>query len=304
MENVIWFDRIRKEDVSSVGGKGANLGEMVSIGMPVPLGFAVTTKSFDDFIINAGIADEIDRLIRQTNVDDTHKLIETSNKIKQLIISKEMPAVIKNKIVEAYKNLSYSDKIEDEKLISLISAGRDMALVAVRSSATTEDLPTASFAGQQATYLNIKGIKDLLENVKKCWASLFEPRAIFYRSKQKFTHSSISVIIQKMVNAEKSGVMFTRNPTSGDDTILIEATWGLGEMLVSGEVNPDSYTLGKDGKILAIEINHKEKMKIRDSISDLTVELNIPENKTEAQVLLEDLLILIFQFRFQLIKWY
>lgn len=285
MEFVVWLDKVGKDDGPIVGGKGANLGEMIGLGMPVPFGFVVTTKAFDYFMGLNNNAEIIRQIIDKTNVDDTKNLIESSDKIKKLIVSQEMPAGIKNEITEIYRNLSYSDRVGSEKLMSLISAGRDMALVAVRSSATTEDLPTASFAGQQATFLNVKGIRNLIDAIKKAWASLYEPRAIFYRKKNGFTHSSIAIIVQRMVNADKSGVMFTINPTTGENNVVIEATWGLGETLVSGAVDPDMYVVSRDEKILSKKIGKKIKMRIRDYATDDTLELNVPQNKISAQVL-------------------
>ncbi|HDH91537.1 MAG TPA: phosphoenolpyruvate synthase, partial [Candidatus Aenigmarchaeota archaeon] len=163
---------------------------------------------------------------------------------------------------------------------------------------------TASFAGQQATFLNVKGVNDLLEAVKKCWASLYEPRAIFYRAKQGVKKASIAVVVQKMVNSEKSFVMFTRNPVTGEDNIVIEATWGLGEELVSGAVEPDEYIVSKDGKILDVKIGLKEKMRVRDWATDRTVEIPVPKEKAVAQVLTEEEIAQIAQYGLQLEKYY
>ncbi|RLI97358.1 MAG: hypothetical protein DRP00_04055 [Candidatus Aenigmatarchaeota archaeon] len=147
---------------------------------------------------------------------------------------------------------------------------------------------TASFAGQQATFLNVKGKDELLNAVKKCFASLYEPRAIFYRAKQGVKEASIAVVVQRMVNSEKSGVMFTINPSTGANEMVIEATWGLGETLVSGQVQPDTYRVSRDGEILEKRIGRKGIMKVRDYASEQTIELEVPEAKREAQVLSED----------------
>jgi pyruvate,water dikinase len=146
---------------------------------------------------------------------------------------------------------------------------------------------TASFAGQQMTYLNVKGVKDLTESVKKCWASLYEPRAIFYRAKNNVSDVSICVIVQRMINSEKSGVMFTVNPTTGEDNIIIEACWGLGETLVQGEIEPDSYIISKSGEMIEKTIGRKEKRRIRDFATDRTIEVPVPRNLVDAQVLTE-----------------
>jgi len=288
MEYIRWFDQITKNDVSLAGGKGANLGEMVGLKLPVPFGFVITAKAFDKFLDSIGIREPIEKLLQATDVENTDQLINTSNKIKELIVHQEIPFPIKNEIIEMYRNLSISDKIMSEKALQLISAGRGLALVAVRSSATAEDLPTASFAGQQMSFLNVKGQRELLNAVRKCWASLYEPRAIFYRAKQGFIKASIAVIVQRMVDSEKSGVMFTVNPTTGEDQILIEACWGLGETIVQGEVEPDRYKVSKFGEIIEKTIGKKLKMRIRDYATDSTVEISVPKEKINSQVLTDD----------------
>jgi len=288
MDYVIWLNEIKEDQFSLVGGKGYNLGIMTRLGLPVPEGFAVTTKAFDDFLKITGIDEEIKKIIENTDIDNTKQLMEASDKIKKLIISKEIPQQIKKAIVEAYESLSFSNQISDGRLKSLISAGRDYALVAVRSSATAEDLPTASFAGQQATFLNVRGVKEVLDAVKGCWASLYEPRAIFYREKHNITSSSLCAVVQRMVNSDKSGVMFTVNPTTGEDNIVIEACWGLGETLVQGEVEPDLYIVSKDGKILKKKIGKKLIKRVRDFATDKTIVMPVPKEFQEVQVLTDE----------------
>jgi pyruvate,water dikinase len=285
MEYIKWLDELSKDSTSIAGGKGANLGEMIKLGLPVPPGFVVTTNAFEKFIEINKIKDLIDNLIKECDVDNTSQLLETSKKIKELIVSQEYPATIKNEIIEAYETLSFS---EVGKNLEIIRSGRDLALVAVRSSATAEDLPTASFAGQQASFLNVKGNKELLDAVKECFASLYEPRAIFYRAKQGFKHASIAVVVQKMVNSEKAGVMFTVNPATGKDEIIIEACWGLGETLVSGRVTPDIYVVSKDGKLIDKKIGLKELMRVRDLATDKTEEIPVPREKKGKQILTEE----------------
>lgn len=296
MGYILWLDRIKEGDFSLVGGKGYNLGIMFSLGLPVPEGFAVTTQAFDDFIRSTGIRDKIHEIVTATDVEDTQQLLKASEQIKSLIVSQEIPEKIKADIIEAYNSLSFSDKIVDERLRRLISAGREFAIVAVRSSATAEDMPTASFAGQQASFLNVKGVKELLEAVKNCWASLYEPRAIFYRAKHGITNVSISVVVQRMVNADKSGVMFTKDPVTGEDNVVIESTWGLGETLVQGEVEPDLYVASKEGKILSKKIGKKSIRRLRDPASDKTVVLPVPKDFVEAQVLTENEILQLVEF--------
>jgi len=235
---VLWFEELTKDDIPIVGGKNANLGEMTQAGIPVPPGFAVTAQAYRKFITEAGIAREIYQTIKKTvtNTDDPKQYEEASKKIRKLIESVEMPQGIENAIKNAYGELS--------------KRGNSANLfVAVRSSATAEDLPDASFAGQQETYLNVKGSDELVKKTIKCWSSLFTPRAIFYRTKKGFKHEEvlISVGVQKMVNARTAGVMFTINPVTGErNQIIIEGTWGLGEAVVSGAETPDHFVVNKE----------------------------------------------------------
>jgi pyruvate,water dikinase len=304
MEYVLWFEQLNKESGSVAGGKGANLGELVKLKLPVPQGFVVSTRAFDNFLETNRINEEIQQLIDNCDVDNTEQLLTTSRKIKDTIVSQEYPAAIRTELIEAYRELSFTNQIVTQKAIELIAAGREYALVAIRSSATTEDLPTASFAGQQASFLNIKGIREYLDAVKKCWASLYEPRAIFYRAKHGFTHASIAVIVQRMVNSEKSGVIFTVNPTTGEDVVVIESTWGLGESLVLGEIQPDSYIVSKDGKILEKKIGKKERMRMRDYATDSTVEVAVAKNRVEAQVLTEQEILSLVNYSLAIEKHY
>ncbi|MBI4009651.1 MAG: phosphoenolpyruvate synthase [Candidatus Aenigmarchaeota archaeon] len=305
MEYVIWLDQISSDMISLVGGKGLHLGEMINLNLPVPAGFAITTKAFEKFLEANNIKNRIKELLQECDAENTQQLLDTSKAIKELIYSQDIPIPIKSEIVESYRQLSYSNQVISEAALKLISAGREMALIAVRSSATAEDLPTASFAGQQASFLNVKGTKDLIDAVKKCWASLFEPRAIFYRVKQGVAEASISVIIQRMVlSVEKSGVMFTTNPITGSDEIVIEATWGLGEMLVSGSIQPDRYRVSKDGNILEKSVGKKERRRIRDFATDRTIEVSVPRDLVNAQVLAEEEILRLVKYALKLENHY
>jgi len=240
---VVWFTEVSKEDIPLVGGKGANLGEMTNAGIPVPPGFIVTASAYFDFIEKSDLHDKISSLLAPVDVHDSRQLQKTALQVQELIKEASMPQYTAEEIERAY-----------------VEMGEDY--VAVRSSATAEDLPEASFAGQQATFLNIKGRKEVVEAVQNCWASLFEARAIFYREEQGFDHFKvgIAVPVQKMVQSDSSGVMFTVEPTKNDkEKIVIEAVLGLGEMIVSGDVTPDHYVVGKDGmKITDREIKRQE----------------------------------------------
>ncbi|MFH0711022.1 MAG: phosphoenolpyruvate synthase [Candidatus Aenigmatarchaeota archaeon] len=303
MEYILWFEHIDKNMIALVGGKGANLGEMFNLKLPVPPGFAITTRAFNKFLEVNHLKESIDQIISSTDVDNTDALMQASSSIKKMIESSEYPMSMKSELVEAYRSLSYND-VSVPQALELITAGRDFALVAVRSSATAEDLPTASFAGQQATFLNVKGVKSYLDSVKKSWASLFEPRAIFYRNKNNFQNASISIIVQKMVNSEKSGVMFTVNPATQEDNIMIEATWGLGESLVSGEIQPDNYTISKDGRIPSKFIGTKDRMRIRDVAVDRTVNVPVSPERQKQQVLSEEEILTLGKYGMRLEQHY
>ncbi|MFQ6136722.1 MAG: phosphoenolpyruvate synthase [Candidatus Hydrothermarchaeales archaeon] len=274
--DVMWFEELSKEDVNIVGGKGANLGEMTRAELPVPPGFVITSEAYDRFLKESGIFEEMMDILAKTDVDNTTELQMASKELRTLIEKTPIPPGIKNVITKNYKVLSNS-------------VGKNAEFVAIRSSATAEDLPTASFAGQQETFLNVKGKDDVLENVRKCWSSLFTPRAIFYREKQGFEHSQvlIAVVIQKMINADKAGVMFSIHPATGDkNKIVVEAAWGLGEGVVSGTVTPDRYVIDKESdKLIEKEIAAKEFMFTKDKKTGKTVKKKTPTKMAAKQVL-------------------
>jgi pyruvate,water dikinase len=280
---VVGLEEIGRTDLEKAGGKGANLGELIKLGIPVPKGFVVLTKSFDRLIEENHLDKEIGQLTEELDVDNTSSLLKVSGKIKEIISLHPIPAEVKIKVSEAYGELTKFELLLNSDL------KKQAALVAVRSSATAEDLPTASFAGQQASFLNVKGEQNLFESIRKCWASLYEPRAIFYRAKNRISRASIAVIVQQMVNSEKSGIMFTIDPSTGENVVLIEAIWGLGEGIVGGEVSPDTYKASKDsnkiGTIIDLRISNKTKMQLRDAVSNNTLELEVPAEKATAQVL-------------------
>lgn len=275
MKFVEFFEELKKEDVAIAGGKGANLGELTQAGIPVPPGFVVTAKTYDKFIKETGIFDEIMGILDAIDVNNNKELQEASIKIKKIILDAYVPDDIKTIIIEAYNALCGR-------------IGKENAFVAIRSSATAEDLPEASFAGQQDTFLNIRGAEDVLEYVQKCWASLFESRAIFYREEHNFDHSKvyIAVVVQEMVDAEKAGVMFTVHPSTGEEKILIEGAWGLGEAVVSGTVTPDTYWIDKKtGEILESVISEKNIMFIKDPEAGKTVKIDVPDDLKSKKVL-------------------
>jgi len=271
---VLWFENLRKTDIPSVGGKNANLGEMMNAGIPVPPGFAITAYSYKKFIEETGISAKIYEIIKETvtNLDDSKQFEIASKRIREIIESTPMPKDIENAIRTAYDELCKKLNLKD-------------AFVAVRSSATAEDLADASFAGQQETFLNVRGGNEVVENTIKCWSSLFTPRAIFYRIEKGFAHEKvfISVGVQKMVNSSAAGVMFTINPVTGDlSQIVIEGNYGLGEAVVSGSVTPDDFVVDKkSSKIIERHLAKKTIQYVRDPNTGKTVHADVPADKQE-----------------------
>jgi pyruvate, water dikinase len=244
LPDILWLEEIRKEDIAAVGGKGASLGEMAVIGLPVPRAFVVTSHAFRRFLIETGLEDTIFDNFENLNVEDNHALEQAAQKAKEAVLRVSMPSSLQENIRLAYQGMDEGGMI-----------------VAVRSSATAEDLPDASFAGQQETYLNIKGIDNLLKAVQMCWASLYGARAIYYRAKQGFDDRgvNIAVVVQQLVHSEKAGVMFTTHPVTGEPLTIIEGSWGLGESVVSGSVSPDKYVFDqRTGKVVDRLIANKK----------------------------------------------
>ncbi len=271
-ELVSWFENLRVTDIPVVGGKNASLGEMINAGLPVPPGFAITAFSYEKYLDETHLVDKIYKIINEiiTDKNDPNLYDVASKKIRAVIEKTPIPKDIETAVVAAYKELNKRLNMKD-------------AFVAVRSSATAEDLPDASFAGQQETFLNIRGAADLLDKVVKCWSSLFTPRAIFYRNEKGFAHEKvwISVGVQKMVNSRAAGVMFTINPVTGaQDEIMIEGNYGLGETVVSGVVNPDNFIVEKNtSAIQERRISKKTIMYIRDVKTGSTIHLDVPGEK-------------------------
>ncbi|MEM1793001.1 MAG: phosphoenolpyruvate synthase [Thermofilaceae archaeon] len=281
-EVILWFEELTKDDVPLVGGKNANLGEMIRAGIPVPPGFAVTAYAYRKFIEETGIRDEIQRILRERvrpGASAPEDYIEASREIRELIERTPTPKDIEEAIRKAYRELC-------ERL------GKAEEFVAVRSSATAEDLPDASFAGQQETYLNVKGEDEVVEKVKKCWSSLFTPRAIFYRESKGFAHEKvlISVAVQKMVNSRSAGVMFTIHPVTGEkDKIVIEGAWGLGESVVAGKVTPDEWVVDKNTlQIVERRVSEKVRELVRDPATGRNIEREVELGRRNAPALNDD----------------
>ncbi|MBO7517676.1 MAG: phosphoenolpyruvate synthase, partial [Methanobrevibacter sp.] len=272
------FEDLSKDDLGIAGGKGANLGELTQAGIPVPPGFVVTSKTYDKFMRDTGIFSKVMDILDQVDINNTKELQEAAEKIKAIIIETPIPDGISTYITEAYNQLS--ERVGEE----------DGADVAIRSSATAEDLPEASFAGQQDTFLHVQGLDNVIEYVRKCWASLFEARAIFYREENNFEHSQvyIAVVVQQMVDSDKAGVMFTVNPSTGENIALIEGSWGLGESVVSGSVTPDNYAVDKEtNEILNVTISDKKTMFTNEE-GGTSIQVDVPDELRKERVLSDE----------------
>lgn len=243
MQFIKQFQEINKDTVSQTGGKGASLGEMIGAGISVPPGYVVLTDAFEKFLSETDLTQEVEAELGKVNHEEMLSVERASEHIRELILNAEMPKDIADEAMKSFKELGAK-------------------YVAVRSSATAEDSSAASWAGELDTFLNTTK-ETLLENIKRCWASLFTPRAIFYRFEKGFakSHVSVAVVVQKMVNSVVSGVAFSVHPVTEDvNQIIIEAGWGLGEAIVSGSITPDAYVIDKrDWSLIDVNINDQEK---------------------------------------------
>ncbi len=267
---LVWFGDVGKTDTALVGGKGANLGEMTKAGFPVPPGFIVTANAYYAFIKENNLEIKIKQLLGHVDYNDQKSLQTAAKRIKKEILSGKMSQELVAEIFDAYKRLS--GVLKD-------------ALVAVRSSATAEDLPNASFAGQQETYLNVEGDANVVIKIKEAWASLFGARAIFYRHEQKFDHFTVGIAIpvQKMVESDSSGIMFSIDPVTNDKSkIVIEAIFGLGEYVVGGIVTPDHYEVKKSSlKILEKKVVEQTKMLVKKGKENKETKLSKKEGNKQ-----------------------
>ena len=283
---VAWFSELDKNSGNVAGGKGANLSEIYNLEIPVPSGFVVTTKAFDFFIDESGLKEKIHNSLGEIDYSDTAQLEEVTKSVREMILNSEMPKELEEEVLNSYEKLEKS-------------------FVAVRSSATAEDLSDASFAGQQDSFLNVRGDEDLLLHIKKCFASLFTARATYYRNKKKFEHDKVSlaVVVQKMVNSEKSGVIFSKNPSYKNDDVIIEAVFGLGEGIVSGKITPDKYVVSRELEILEKDVSDKKIALVRDE-ENKKKEISLDEDKSNSLVLSEDELKKLTEFALKLEEHY
>ncbi|MFA5879296.1 MAG: PEP/pyruvate-binding domain-containing protein [Candidatus Margulisiibacteriota bacterium] len=263
------FSKISKKDVGLAGGKGASLGEMTQAKIPVPAGYVILSTAFDRFLAETDLLVEINARLNKVNYKDTNSVDKASNVIRDLIHDVKFPKDLEIEINQEFKKLKTK-------------------FVAVRSSATAEDSKTASWAGELETYLNTTN-KTLIKNVKKCWSSLFTPRAIFYRHEKKLLKSkvSVAVVVQTMIQSDISGISFTVHPVTKDkNQMIIEAGYGLGEAIVSGQITPDSYVLDKrDMSILDINLARQEKMIVKKSATGDNAWIKVKASQLEAQKL-------------------
>ena len=277
---VLWFDELHRKDVALVGGKSSSLGELTtSTGVPVPYGYATTAHAYRYFMETTGQNKKIHELLQDLkDVEDSVELHEVCTKIRESIVSAEMPEDLAKAIGDAYEELA--KKVDQEN-----------PYVAVRSSATAEDLPDASFAGQQDTYLNVTGRDMVIRKVKECYASTFTDRAVYYRAKKHFDHENValSAAVQMMADSKVAGVMFTVNIANGDDScVMIEGSWGLGEYVVQGTVTPDNFIVNKaDLTIKSRIVNEKSIELVRKPGGDVE-ERKVPEELAKSQALTDD----------------
>jgi pyruvate,water dikinase len=242
------FADLTRRDVASAGGKGANLGELTAAGLPVPAGFVVTVDAYERFAVASGLHAAMAALLRDLDIEDSGGLAATAKKARELVVRSEIPPDVRAVIATAYRALG---------------AGNASTAVAVRSSATAEDTAQFSFAGMHESFVEVRGEAAVIEMVRACWASAYHARAIYYRVKQGFpSEMGLAVVVQRMVDSQKSGVMFTADPATHDvSRIVIEAAWGLGEVVVGGEVTPDRYVLDKNSlRVLSRTVAKKEFM--------------------------------------------
>jgi pyruvate,water dikinase len=275
MEAVRWFEEIGLTDVGLVGGKGANLGELTGAGLPVPPGFVITADAYLDAVSQSGVRARLAMLLSGLNADDHVALTKTTTAAREAIMDAPIPGDIADAIADAYRRL-----------------GDDVA-VAVRSSGTTEDAGDSSFAGMNASFTNVIGLRNVLARVKDCWASLYGERVLAYRAEQHLNEEpAIAVIIQKMIFSEVSGVMFTADPTTGArDRMIIESVFGQGEAIVSGRVEPDTYVLDKAGPRLLSVRQGKQKFKIVRGPEGADVELPLDDGEVDRRTVSQDELI-------------
>lgn len=282
-----WLSELNKKDIKLAGGKGANLGEIYNAKFPVPPAFVVTTDAFYYFLKKTNLEESIKQILSSINVDETYKLQEKAKEIRQIITETKMPEDLEKIILEAYDhfNISLDDIRDSPGALAILRSAREPVFVSVRSSATAEDLGDASFAGQQDSFINVKGNDEVIEKVKAVFASIFTARSIYYRKKKGFDSLvGIAAVVQKMINSDKSGVMFSKHPVSGKEEILIESVWGQGEGIVSGKIKPDQHVVNLDLEVLEEKVSDK-KLAIIRTASGQTKTIELTKERSNQRVL-------------------
>ncbi|MDC0685446.1 phosphoenolpyruvate synthase [Sorangium atrum] len=286
--HVLWFDSLSRADVASAGGKGSNLGELTRAGLPVPPGFVITADAYLAAMDAAGVRKQLVALFTEADTGDPAGLRATCAALRRLVRAAPLPAEIQAEIVDAYRRL-----------------GLD-TIVAVRSSATSEDSASTSFAGMHETYTDVTGEQALLDRVRDCWASAFGERVVSYRKSQRLTEEpALAVVVQRMVSSERSGVVFTADPATKDTSrLVIEAAFGLGEVVVGGQVEPDTYTVAKRGpRLLEARVGHKAFKLVRAPDGG-EQRVDLPEDEGARRVLDDDEVIELARLALQVEKHY
>jgi pyruvate,water dikinase len=285
---VVGLGNVSKADVPRVGGKGANLGELMLAGLPVPPGFVVTADAYLQAMDHAGVRAALQQQVAEVDVDDPGALARVAGELQDLVRTAGMSDGLRSAVLDGYAQLGHE------------------ARVAVRSSATAEDTASTSFAGMNETFTNVRGGEDLVERIVECWASLWSPRVVAYRATQKLAaEPAIAVVVQQMVDSVASGVMFTADPATGDrDSMVIEAAFGLGEVVVGGQVEPDTYVVAKDGpRIVHVHLGTKAEKVVRGP-DDRDLRLAVPPEEQARRVLDDDALLSLARMGIEIERHY
>ncbi len=306
-----WFSELNNKDVLIAGGKGASLSEMYKNKFPIPPGFVVTAQSYDSFVDKTGIRNEVNSILSKLDIEKNSDLVSASKKIRGLFNTALMPLDMQESIIEAYEILSVDKDILDQSkqsALNILKKTEEPNFVAVRSSAIGEFSENASFAGQQESFLNVKGPLTLINKIKACFSSIFTPRSIYYRAKKGFSNDKAksAVVVQKMVNSDKSGVIFSSNLNSSKEVMIIEAVWGLGKGIVSGIITPDYYAVAREIEnlnILEKKIADK-KIAISGNSSGRIEIVQLKEEKSKQEVLSDYEIKILAQYALKLEKHY
>ncbi|MEK6835944.1 MAG: PEP/pyruvate-binding domain-containing protein [Nanoarchaeota archaeon] len=287
MTNILWFSEINEEQVNKAGNKAFSLAQLYKLGLPVPQGFIITAEAYKDFLQENRLDKQIFNILATADINNIKSLQLKSKEIQEIIFNSEISNDLKDEIFEAYDNLNVDPELINlhKSALSLIKVGRDLPFIALRASIILE-LPLKELS-EQETYLNVKGNASLLNTLKKCWASLFTTRAIYFHEKNNIPHDkvAISVIIQRMINSDKSGFLFTLDPITNENEIIIQAAHGYSELITTSNVKPNNYILDKETLIIKDKRVNKQDYFLTRNEYGSNIKVNIPEEKRELQVL-------------------